>query len=85
MKKRKQFLSGAIFLSVGAFIAKALGALYRIPLTNLLGGAGLGLYQLVFPVYALLLDFSGAAVPSAISRIIAASSQEQKEQKGSRT
>ena len=81
MKKRKQFLSGAIFLSVGAFIAKALGALYRIPLTNLLGGAGLGLYQLVFPVYALLLDFSGAAVPSAISRIIAASSQEQKEQK----
>lgn len=81
MKKRRQFFGGAIFLSLGAFIAKALGALYRIPLSNILGGKGLGLYQLVFPVYALLLDFSGAAVPSAISRIIAASNEEDKEQK----
>ena len=48
-----------------------LGAIYRIPLTNLLGGYGLGLYQMVFPVYSLLLDFSGAGVPSALSSLIA--------------
>ena len=71
MKKRKNsIVRGAASLGAGAFIAKLLGALYRMPLTNLLGGFGLGLYQMVFPVYALLLDFSGAGVPSALSKII---------------
>ena len=60
-----------MFLGGGAFISKVLGAIYRIPLTNLLGGYGLGLYQMVFPVYSLLLDFSGAGVPSALSSLIA--------------
>lgn len=76
---RKKVLSGAFALGVGAFIAKVLGAVYRIPLTNYLGSYGIGLYQMVFPVYTLLLDFSGAGVPSAISRLIA-SSNENKEQ-----
>ncbi len=60
-------------LGAGAFIAKLLGAIYRIPLTNLLGGEGLGLYQLIFPVYCVLLDFAGAGVPSALSKIISSS------------
>ena len=80
MKKKKSFYSGAILLGLGAFISKALGALYRIPLTNILGGKGLGIYQMVFPVYALLLDFSGAGVPGAISRIIASLDGKDKEQ-----
>ena len=71
MKVKNTLFSGALWLGIGTFIAKLLGAVYRIPLTNKLGGLGLGLYQMVFPVYALLLDFSGAGLPSALSRIIA--------------
>ena len=41
------FLKGAAWIAAGGFIAKIIGALYRIPLTNLIGGYGLGLYQLV--------------------------------------
>lgn len=67
---KKSILSGAMILGIGTFIAKILGALYRIPLTGILGGSGLGLYQLVFPVYVLLLDFSGAGAPNAIAKII---------------
>ena len=67
----KTLIKGASILGVGAFLAKILGAVYRIPLTNLLGGYGIGLYQMIFPVYALLLDFSGAGLPSALSHIIA--------------
>lgn len=78
MKKNKGILNGAVVLGVGAFISKLLGAIYRIPLTNLIGGTGLGLYQMVFPVYAVLLDFSGAGVPSALSRIISANTSENK-------
>ena len=69
-ENNKTFVRGVATLSIGVFIAKLLGAIYRVPLTNLIGGYGLGLYQTVFPVYALLLDFSGAAVPSALSKLI---------------
>ena len=71
MKIKNALFSGAMWLGLGTFIAKFLGAVYRVPLTNKLGGLGLGLYQMVFPIYALLLDFSGAGLPSALSRIIA--------------
>ncbi len=71
MKEKNTLFKGAFYLAIGAFVSKFLGAIYRVPLTNMLGGFGLGLYQMVFPVYCLLLDFSGAGVPSALSRLIA--------------
>ena len=78
LKSGNNVIKGALALGVGTFIAKLLGAVYRVPLTNLLGGTGLGLYQMIFPVYAVLLDFSGAGVPSAMSQLISASSEEKK-------
>ena len=70
MEKKSRILKSAFILGVGAVVAKILGAAYRIPLTNLIGGYGLGLYQTVFPVYVILLDFAGAGVPNAVSKII---------------
>lgn len=72
-------IKGAFFLGAGTFVSKFLGAIYRIPLTNLIGSFGLGLYQMVFPVYALLLDFSGAATPSALSKLISSADREEKD------
>lgn len=69
-EKRNILLSAGI-LGLGTFFVKFIGAIYRIPLTNILKSDGIGLYQMVFPVYALLLDFSGASVPSALSKLIA--------------
>ena len=54
----KTLFKGAFILSVGSFVAKVLGALYRIPLTSILGSDGLGVYQTAFPVYCILLTFS---------------------------
>lgn len=70
-KENKKIVSGAAVLGLGAFIAKAIGAIYRVPLTALIGSDGLGLYQMVFPVYVVLLELSGAGVPNALSKIIA--------------
>ena len=83
MKKStdKKIIRGAVWLGLGALSAKTLGALYRIPLTNLLGSYGLGLYQMVFPIYTLLLDFSGAGVPSALSKLISSGSEEDRERR----
>ena len=53
-EKKGSFIKGATIIAGGGFLAKIIGALYRIPLTNLIGGYGLGLYQMVYPVYCLL-------------------------------
>lgn len=65
------FLKGAFWIAFGGFAAKIIGALYRIPLTNLIGGYGLGLYQMVYPVYCLLLTLSATGIPSSIAKLTA--------------
>lgn len=76
MKKLKNnFISGALVLSLGGLFAKILGALYRIPLTNIVGSYGMGLYQLVFPAYILFLTVAQAGVPVALSKLIAQNNQ----------
>lgn len=69
--RKRKIASGAGVLAIGSVIAKMLGALYRIPLTNILGAQGMGMYQLVFPVYALFMVLSTAGIPTALSRIVA--------------
>ncbi len=69
---KHSYLRGAAVLALGGLMAKVIGALYRIPLANLLGGYGMGLYQMAYPLFCLLLTFTSAGIPSALSRTIAA-------------
>ncbi len=69
--KKQTLISGAATVAVGGFIAKLLGALYRIPLTNLIGGKGIGLYQMAYPFYCLLLTVSATGIPSSIATLVA--------------
>lgn len=64
-------LKGGAVLGICALITKLIGALYRIPLTNLLGADGIGIYQTVFPFYIVLLTVSSSGLPSAISKLVA--------------
>ena len=70
MLRKNNFLFGAVLLAVSGIICKIIGAVYKIPLTNILGTSGMGLYYFVFPVYAFMLTLSSSAIPAAISRII---------------
>ena len=69
-KTGQSFLAGAVIISLGGFISKLLGAVYRIPLTNVLGGEGMGIYQMVYPLYCILLTVSASGIPTGISRLI---------------
>ena len=73
--KPQSFLKGALIITLGGIAAKLLGALYRIPLTNILGGEGMGIYQMVYPLYCLLLTVSATGIPSGLARLVA---QEEK-------
>lgn len=67
---RQSFLKGALIISLGGFISKVLGAVYRIPLTNILGGEGMGIYQMVYPLYCILLTVSASGIPTGIARLV---------------
>lgn len=66
--KKKTLLKGGILLAVFSLLSKGIGALYRLPLTNVLGAEGLGAYQMAYPVYALLVACSSSAIPVLVSR-----------------
>ncbi len=69
--KEQKFLVGALILAFASFLAKAIGAVYRIPLTYILGAEGLGLYQMIFPLYSSLLVLCSTGVSNALAKIIA--------------
>lgn len=69
--KRNTFMSGAIILIIFNLIGKVLGAVYRIPLSRILGSVGMGKYQLVFPLYALILTICTSGVPVVVSKLVA--------------
>lgn len=71
--KKQDFIKGSIILMLSAAIAKMLGALFKIPLTNMLGGVGMGYfscaYSLFLPIYALTVT----GLSSAVARLTAQS------------
>lgn len=70
-KSRLSVFRSTAGLAIAGIISKIIGAFYRVPLTNILGAEGIGLYQTFFPVYALFLTLSGAAVPTVVARYVA--------------
>lgn len=68
--KMNKFVKGALILVIFNLIGKIIGAVYRIPLANLLGAVGIGEYQLIFPLYSLMLSISVSGVPVAISKLV---------------
>ena len=70
---KKSIIGGMTILGLSGFICKLVGALYRIPLAWIVGDSGLGVYQLVFPTYNMLLTVSSAGIPVAISHMVSSS------------
>ena len=71
MTERQRSLVGGIsVLGAAGIICKVVGVLFRIPLANIIGGEGLGLFQQVMPSYNLLLAITSAGIPVAISRMV---------------
>jgi stage V sporulation protein B len=51
-------------------VVKVIGAIYKIPLYNLLGDEGTTKFNLTYLLYVLLLTISTAGIPVALSRLI---------------
>jgi stage V sporulation protein B len=70
-QRRESLVQGIAVLGAAGFVAKLLGAAYRIPLTRLIGAEGVGIYQLAYPVYVTLLSVARAGIPVAVSKLVA--------------
>ena len=70
MEKKKTFLQGALIMGIAGVIIKFMGAVFRIPLGNIIGDTGLAYYQGAYPIYVFLLTLSTAGIPTAISKMI---------------
>ena len=69
-EKRQNFLQGAALLSISVIIVKIIGAVYKIPLQNILGDVGFSYYNTAYRIYTLLLTISITGLPIATSRMI---------------
>jgi len=65
-----KLLTGTLVLSAASLITRVLGFGYRIVVVRYLGAEGIGLYEMVFPIYSLILVLSTAGIPIAISKMV---------------
>lgn len=68
---RKSFVTGAVILMVAGLIARLFGFVYRVYLTNLIGAEGMGLFQLIVPVYTAVVLTITAGITIAVSKMVA--------------
>ncbi|WP_253290865.1 polysaccharide biosynthesis C-terminal domain-containing protein [Pseudoflavonifractor sp. MSJ-37] len=68
---RSSMLYGTLLLTGTSLAAQAVGFLYRILLSRLVGAEVMGLYQLILPVYSVLLSLTAVGLTAAVSNLSA--------------
>lgn len=71
MSRKQALIRGTAVLTVTSLSTRFMGFFYRMFLSHTFGEENVGLYQLVFPVYALGISLSCAGMELALSRCVA--------------
>lgn len=71
MPAKHKLFRGAMILTFAGLLSRVMGFFFRIFLSHAFGEENVGLYQLIFPVYALCLSLSTAGIQTAVSRMVA--------------
>ncbi|RAK06610.1 stage V sporulation protein B [Halanaerobium saccharolyticum] len=69
--KQGSFIKGAAILTAAGLAARVMGFGYRVILTRIIGAEGMGLYQMAYPIYTVLLVVSRSGIPVALAKLIA--------------
>ncbi len=70
-QKHQSFLYATMILGVSTILVKIMGAIFKIPLTNLIGEVGMGYFSTAYDVYLPIYSLAMAGLPIAVSRIVA--------------
>ncbi len=71
-KKNTGFVAQGMILACASIVVRLIGLIYRIPLTNIIGDEGNGLYGYAFEVYNIALLLSSYSLPLAVSKLVSA-------------
>lgn len=72
MKKKNNLVLQGSILAIAGIIARLIGLLRRIPLTNIIGNTGNGYYSTAYEVYYIMLIISSYSLPLAVSKVVSA-------------
>ncbi|MCQ2471763.1 MAG: polysaccharide biosynthesis protein [Clostridia bacterium] len=69
-KQGQSMLNGAFILVVATVLVKVIGALYKMPLTALIGGVGRGYFSRAYDIYTPVYAIAMAGLPVAVSKLV---------------
>lgn len=70
-QKQQTLVEGALILTVGIAIVKIIGAVFKIPLGNIIGESGMGYYYSAYNLYLPFYTLAVAGLPVALARQVA--------------
>ncbi|MBQ8690125.1 MAG: oligosaccharide flippase family protein [Clostridia bacterium] len=79
IQSKKQFINGAIWLTVSALILKIIGLIYKIPISYLLGDEGMGYFNSAYTIYTFFYIVATGGIPKAISILVSKNEAESKD------
>lgn len=79
MRQFSLFLRGTLILTIAGLLSRFLGFFYKIFLAQALGAEGMGIYQLIFPVFSVCHALTASGLETAISRFTAFGKQKEHE------
>lgn len=68
--KKTVFIKNAAILTVSSFVLRFAGIFFKVWLATKIGAEGIGLYQLVFSVYAFASTFASSGISTAVTRLV---------------
>ena len=66
-RKNQNLLQGSLILGVATLLVKIIGAIYKIPLMNIIGGEGFGYYNTAYTIFTPLYTIATAGIPVAVA------------------
>lgn len=72
-KTKYSLITGAAVLTLAGVLSRVIGFFYRIFLSHVIGAEGMGIYQMIFPVYGFCFALVVSGMQTAMSRCCAAS------------
>lgn len=70
--KTSGFLKQGSVLAMASILVRMIGLVYRIPMNNILGDEGMGIYSASYEVYNIMLIISSYGLPMAVSKLVSA-------------
>jgi len=80
--RKNPIITGTIILTATGLISRLIGFFYRIYLSQAIGAEGLGVYQMIFPIYSICFSLCCGPIQTAISKNVAGQTEKKSSNSG---